>query len=79
MVVKHDGGVAAETRSGDGAKSAYVDGTAKSEYMSVPGLSWLSKDGWEMRVVEKEKWREIPLCFMPLGNDIALFHLTSTR
>ena len=57
----------------------YVDGRAKSKDMSVPGLSWLSKDGWEMRVVEKEKWREIPLSFMPLGRYIALFYLTSTR
>ena len=73
MVVEHDGGVAAESRSGDGAKSVYVDGRAKSKYMSVPGLSWLSKDGWEMRVVEKEKWRGIPLCFMPLGRYIAFF------
>lgn len=78
MIVKHDGGVAAESRSGDGAQNVYVDDRAKSKYISVPGVSWLSKDGWEMRVVEKERWTEIPLCYMLLGSDIALFHLTST-
>ena len=69
MVVEHDGGVAADLRSGDGAKSVYVDGRAKCKYISVPGLSWLSKDGWEMQVVREGE----------VEGDTALFYAIRER